>query len=375
MSAIDDFAEVQVAILGGGPAGAAAALVLARDGLTVALFDEAANRDDCHDNWKIGEGLPPVARRILQHLDLWETFVASGHLPSYGNCAAWGSAQLHEHNFLFDPHGHGWHLERQRFDGMLRDAALAAGARDCTGQRVGQSQHITDGWELTTADGGVRARCVIDATGRASWFARQQGALRQPADALVGVVALLTPTAETADQDSLTWIEAVENGWWYAALLPDGHLVAAYLSDGDLPPTKAARTAARTPESWLRLLEQTEHLAQRVARYGYQLEREPRIVSANSSRLTSVIGADWLAAGDAALAYDPLSSQGILAALETGTQAAQTVRAHLNGQPDALESYAQQLEERWAHYTANLSFYYGQERRWPHSPFWQRRRS
>jgi flavin-dependent dehydrogenase len=237
---------------------------------------------------------------------------------------------------------------------------------------------------LVTAQAGQRhlaARFVVDASGRASWFARRQSAQRINADGLVGLVALLSPPpaapdaactekpAGKIDRDSLTMVEAVEDGWWYAALLADGNLVAAYLSDGDLTATKAARTG----EGWLRLLGQTIHLSRRVAAHGYSIARGPRIVSANSSRLDCVAGTGWVAVGDAAMAYDPLSSQGILAALETGAAAAAAIHAYLQGDGSRLLHYEQSINERWMIYLNSLRFFYAQERRWPGSNFWQRR--
>lgn len=376
-------AQVSVAVIGGGPAGATAALLLARAGLAVALIERDAAQDDVAETgWKIGEGLPPLARPLLQRLGLWEGFIAAGHLPSYGNCAAWGGAPMLDHSFIFDPHGHGWHLHRRRFDQMLRQQAAAAGALCYRGAHVANARRAAEHWQLELASSSssalagqerLEARFVVDASGRSSWFARRQGARRVNEDGLVALVALLAPADDLPvaelDCDSLTMVEAAADGWWYASLLAGGDLVLAYLSDGDLAATKAARDGA----GWLRLLEQTKYLASRVARYGYRIRRGPRIVSANSSRLDRVMGDGWVAVGDAALAYDPLSSQGILAALETGAQAAAAIGVYLDGDRAALGRYAQSINARWELYLASLRFFYGQERRWPASPFWQRR--
>ncbi len=352
-------------MLGAGPAGAATALTLARAGIQTVLLDAADETI-----WKIGEGLPPLARLTLHRLGVWERFATDGHLASHGNRSAWGTSQLAERNFLFEPYGPGWHLDRQRFDASLRTAALEAGALPCAA-RVNDARLLSTGvWQLElTAQPTIRARYVVDATGRASWFARKQGARRLNSDGLVAVAALLTPATQGTDRDSMTMIEAVADGWWYAALLASGQLVMVFLSDGDLPATKAARTSA----GWLRLLAHTEHLSRRVAAHGYCFTGEPRIASANSSRLDQVTGTQWLAVGDAAAAYDPLSSQGMLAALEAGERAGAALAARWQGETEAFASYARSVDEHWQHYLASLRFYYGQEARWPDAPFWQRR--
>lgn len=49
-----------------------------------------------------------------------------------------------------------------------------------------------------------------------------------------------------------------------------------------------------------------------------------RVRPAESSRLDRAAGEDWLAVGDAASAWDPLSSQGVYRALVTGLEASCT---------------------------------------------------
>ena len=349
----------RVAVIGGGPAGAATALTLARAGVSVTIFEKEAN-----GGWKIGEGLPPAARPMLQQLGVWERFVADNHLPSYGNCSAWGSSELVDQSFVFNPHGNGWHLDRSRFDRMLLDAAIEAGAKLVSGSAgVSPAFHQIAG---ETPALPANADFVVDSSGRSSWFARRQGARRINHDNLVGAAALLKADGNVADRDSLTMVEAVASGWWYASLLPGEKLVAVFLSDADLD---ATRTAA-TVEGWRSLLAETEHLRKRVERHGYRIKIAPRVVSANSSRLDVVAGDSWLAVGDAAAAFDPLSSQGIVTALELGMLAAETILA---GEPEALKQYAERLEQMFAAYQANRNFYYAQERRWPASTFWRRR--
>ncbi len=397
----------RVTVIGGGPAGAATALTLARAGVSVNIFEKETN-----GIWKIGEGLPPAARPILQQLGVWERFVADNHLPSYGNCSGWGSSELVDHSFVFNPHGNGWHLDRSRFDRMLLDAAVEAGAQVVSDVVSASFQRADSGWwlevvrkqftaearrtqrprrdseeslcepsailcasavkkddlieQISSPAEALSADFVVDASGRSSWFARRQGARRINHDNLVGVAALLIADGKIADCDSLTMVEAVAGGWWYASLLPDEKLVAVFLSDADLEMTRQAATV----EGWWSLLNQTVHLRSRIERHNYQIEIAPRVVSANSSRLDVVAGDSWLAVGDAAAAFDPLSSQGIVTALELGMLAAETILA---GQPEALKQYAERLEQMFAAYLANRNFYYAQERRWPASTFWRRR--
>jgi 2-polyprenyl-6-methoxyphenol hydroxylase-like FAD-dependent oxidoreductase len=115
--------DYDVAVLGGGPAGAAASITLARAGRSVVVIEKSL-----YDRARIGETLPPVARRPLLNLLVWEQFVAAGHLPSSGNLSVWGDEELYQDHFIFNPYGQGWHLDRRRFSAMLAEAARQAGA-------------------------------------------------------------------------------------------------------------------------------------------------------------------------------------------------------------------------------------------------------
>ncbi|HEU4883779.1 MAG TPA: NAD(P)-binding protein, partial [Longimicrobium sp.] len=110
-------ASYAAVVAGGGPAGCAAALALARAGRRVLLVDAAPAGPP------LGEALPPVGRALLGELGLLEGFLGQGHAPSHGNASAWGSGALAAHDFLRGVHGHGWHLDRARFDAGLRAAA------------------------------------------------------------------------------------------------------------------------------------------------------------------------------------------------------------------------------------------------------------
>ena len=110
-----------------------------------------------------------------------------------------------------------------------------------------------------------------------------------------------------------------------------------------------------------------------LERHGYALADRPRGADAGSARLDRFAGDGWLAAGDAAVAFDPLSSQGILTALYTGMKAGQALAAHLTDDSSALDAYAARLEEIHAAYRRNYAHFYAYERRWADRPFWRRR--
>lgn len=360
-----------VAVIGGGPAGATAARTLAQSGYEVLLIEQQAA-----PTFKVGEALPPAARPLLQELGVLDRVQAGGHLPSYGIQAAWGGPAIQSTDFIRDPQGHGWHLDRAAFDAGLRAAARDAGVEVREGARVVAATHTApDAWRVTlaaaTGPAEIHARRLIDCSGRAGWLARRQGMPRRRDDRLLAFVTRFQPTSPGAasDRDSRTLVEAGADGWWYTALLPGGARVVVYHTDARSGTSASARTAT----GYRDLLAGTTHVRDILATYGYQLADGPRATAANSARLAGFVGEGWIAAGDAALAFDPLSSQGIFTALYAGLHAARALDAHLRGDSGAPAAYDRNLAAVYAAYLHHRTVYYRQEARWAGRPFWRRR--
>jgi flavin-dependent dehydrogenase len=101
-----------------------------------------------------------------------------------------------------------------------------------------------------------------------------------------------------------------------------------------------------------------------------------RIWPAGGARLSPAAGPGWAAAGDAALSFDPLSSQGILQALRGGAFAGFACADMLAGDSaGAVRRLQSHVAATAAAYTGTHAETYGREDRWPKSPFWARRQA
>jgi flavin-dependent dehydrogenase len=335
-----------VAIIGAGPAGAAAAITLRRryPGLSVTLFEGTR-----FDAPRVGEILSPAATGVLEHLGVLDAFNLVGFRPVHGSAVSWGSPMLVESAHLFTFHGPGWHLDRARFDALLAHEAERRGVDLRWGERVSKAPPA--------------ARFVIDATGRAASIARAAGARVVADDHLTAFVCLLS---SPAGDDPRTVIEAVEDGWWYTGALDGGVRIAAFLTDADI----GQELGVAKRERWRECLARTRYLLRMDA----PVICGPMVRAANSQHIEPVWGDGWLATGDAALALDPLSGQGIVASLRSGIFAGYAIGDWLTrGDEVAPARYRRFVAGALANYQRTRRQYYGQEGRWPESAFWARR--
>ena len=356
-------------VLGAGPAGLATALAL-RQRVPVSVLVVDAGRPERD---RVGETAPPGLLPALERLGLAARFCDAGHLPCPGTASIWGRDRVGYNDFVLDPMGPAWRLDRPRFDRMLAAAAEESGAAlrwrtRFDGREPGDGGPLPHRLRLRSAEDGdyvVRARCVVDATGPGARFARAMGARRSVDDRLVAAVRFGPAADGTATLQTL--LEAVPEGWWYGARIPGDRAIVMFVTDQvGFRRLRADGTAA------LDAALAATSLVRQVASSTTAGDTWT-VLPVYASALDRCAGDGWVAVGDAAASYDPVAGQGVYKALAGAIAGAELVHALLDGLPPVVAS-APALDEEVAEYRRNRAHVYGSEGRFPGAPFWEARR-
>lgn len=355
-------------IAGSGPGGCAAAIRLRQQRLKVAVVDEVKEGE-----LKVGESLPGASLRLLRSLginNLADVLPERSFEACTANRSGSGSEQWTYTDAMRNPEGGGWHLMRHEFDAALRRKAKQLGVDFYSG-KIGK---ITSGdtWNLQfktpkpNQPEALQTTWLIDATGRAAAIQRRLGIKRTKFEKQKAAVCWLHPHPK--DEDRTTTIKSVAKGWWYTSRLPDGSRV---LSFHGLPETIAH--FVKNPQDYLtdantaQLIDYSLHASHLLAGI--------KASDASVSRASKATGKNWLAVGDAALSFDPLSSQGIFFALYSGLKAADAIFKSETGDPNALTNYQQQVDNVFQANQRSRAHFYTAERRFMGEVYWRRHAS
>src|SRR6266480_6545458 len=163
------------AIIGGGPAGSTAATLLARAGRRVTVFER-----EKFPRFHIGESLLPFSMKAFSRLGLHEKFLRAGFIKKFGGeivgaCSETGTKFYFKGGYRSQT-DHAYQVTRGDFDKVLLDHAAECGAEvheQTSVEAVEFSNHGVDlGVRSNGSSDSIRARFVIDASGRASMLGR-----------------------------------------------------------------------------------------------------------------------------------------------------------------------------------------------------------
>jgi flavin-dependent dehydrogenase len=309
--------RTDVLVAGAGPAGATVARLLALRDCKVVAVDPF-----CPGVERL-EILAPSTCRLIAAAGLGQIFQdPSIARPCLGIRRRWGTSRAQNEDFFCRPGGQGFVIDRRPFDQALRAAACAAGVRFVRGRvkAAGTSpRHATVEVLEQNGEVTIESEIVIEATGRVAAVAGYLGVHRIFMQRLLAEKLASPDLAPSASGPVWLKVDGDPDGWSYSVSGPDGR-----------------------QESW-----EVFHPGRRSPDRNAP-QCGPR-VDASSARLTSVAGEGWMAVGDAALSFDPVTSQGLANAFSTAIAAAGYVLSSLDSDRLASAEYSQALFNTFAY--------------------------
>ncbi len=361
-------------VIGGGPAGCAAASLLARWGHSVTLIAKPAGQTP-----DLGESVPPSTRKLFEVLGVHAAIETAPFVPSTGNTVWWGTDTPRVE--LFTGVGHGWQVTSAALSAILVEHAKQSG--------------VQTAWvRAETPDiAPDSATFVLDCTGRTGLLARGRGLRlydsRYRTVAMVGVWR--RERGFELPDPSHTLIESYDGGWaWsvprslqerFVAVMVDPR--TTMVSSGDMAglkpgPADPKRGLPGPSTAGLALyreqLNRTRHIGRIIV--AGTLTTGPTGFDASMYYATRYVDDNILLVGDAASFLDPLSSAGIKKALASGWLAAVAVHTALTKpamRDTALAFFAAREAEVYASFRAMTERFFSEAAAGHAHPFWSDR--
>ncbi|MDQ6814393.1 MAG: tryptophan 7-halogenase [Bacteroidota bacterium] len=353
-----------VLIIGGGPAGSAAALTLLKYSNVLVSVVESSD----FSQQRLGEVTSAGIAPLLQYLGIEEQSFLNKHLSSYESISSWGSSEIHNRSSTFSVLGGGWHLDRNTFDSDLFTQVEQNGGMVYRSAKLIEAIMTHENkWQLSLKHKGkivnLVADYIIDASGKKSILPRKLGVEHHLLDNLVG----LTVFFKTNETRHFLSIESIPYGWWYSAVVPNNQLAVTLMTDADI----GRQYKFSRFNEWMKLLKSSKHTRERLPANADKTRIFVR--PAHSQIIKCITGNKWVATGDSAVSFDPLSSLGIGHAVSSGIEAARAIIAYFQLDDSLLNNYCHVIAATFKKVVSRQKEFYLKEQRWSKHEFWSRR--
>ncbi|MGN6725100.1 MAG: NAD(P)/FAD-dependent oxidoreductase [Tepidisphaeraceae bacterium] len=314
--------DYDVIVIGGGPGGATAGMVLGKAGFKVAIFEK-----DEHPRFHIGESILPRNMAMIRELGLEAAVRQLPHVPKYGAEFAMGN-DFKSMQFRFAdgylPGDVVFNIERSGFDKMLIDAADDRGATVFENAPVTAIRKLEAGRvEVAARDRVYSAKWLIDASGHGTVVGRHLKRRRNFNDPELQKVAYfqhfegVERPPGTASGDPA--IVMCDEGWFWLIGLDERRTSVGFVTRPgftrqlDVPADRLLQWAiARCPV--------VRHRMRNAVG-----EPTNRVLADFSYTCSPVAGPGYFLVGDAGCFLDPIFSTGVTLAMVGGNHAAQLV--------------------------------------------------
>ncbi|MBC8090252.1 MAG: FAD-dependent monooxygenase [Phycisphaerae bacterium] len=312
-----------VAILGGGPAGTAAARMLSLWGHRVLLLTRPPRGP------ALAESLTPSCGKLLAQLGVLDAMNRAGFVRSTGHTVKWGNSDVRVESF---GHGElGWQLLSSQLDRVLLRQAQLAGVKVHRHAKVRRVMLDSDGhWRTSYEERGTlrhaSSRWVIDCTGRAGLMSRAGSGRVSAGPRTMAILGLWErrPDWQLAN-DSHTCVESYPGGWVWSVPVSRVRRQITVMLDPSRTDVAEGRRLALTYRDELARTSMIGAMTERARAIGVPWARD-----ASSYTRETQTRARLLVAGDAASFVDPLSSFGVKKALASGWLSAVVVHSVLS---------------------------------------------
>lgn len=309
-----------VAVVGAGPGGAAAAYFLAARGLDVLLLDRASFPRDK----TCGDGLTPRALRVLDDMGVLADAAALGRpVGGYEVVAPNGCATRATMPRAPGVPDFALVVRRRRLDALLVERAVAGGATFQPRVAVAGIEREPGGVRLVGDSGGraavAHARVAVVATGASAALLTATGLLPRFPRTMLAARAYLEGAPRLVGQLQLRFDAAPLPGYGWVFPVSD---TTANVGVGYLPTRRSPPTTRAALERFL------QHRPLRTILDGARMAAAPRSYPIRVDFLTApTVGDGLLLVGEAAGLVNPLTGEGIDYALESGRLAAEHIAA------------------------------------------------
>ncbi len=338
--------QCDVLVIGGGPGGSTAAVLLARAGRKVIQLEK-----EHHPRFHIGESLLPMNMPIYERLGVMDKIKAMGVFKPGADFEARNERGYNTYLFaraLGDSPPNAYQVWRQDFDKMLFDHARECGADGREGHEVtavdqlGSRETVA---EVKTDDGRnyrVQTRYLLDASGRDAFMAsklhiRKKNPKHQSA-AIFGHFHDVE-FRPGSDRGNIS-IYNFEYGWMWMIPLPNDVMSVGAVCRPDY----LKQRRGRTKEFLLETLQQNSALWKRMTQ-AKLIDDEVRVTGNYSYDATKIGGKGWMLVGDAFVFLDPVFSSGVYLATSGAEQTAALVNEALD-HPERERALQRKLERR-----------------------------